>query len=654
MIETAFSAPLYITIPIVLTGYCMACLGAGLLLLRLFGIHPDQRWQISPAVILATGFILGLGTLASLWLLVAIAGWFSIEIVGVLCISFAAGGLYVGRNLFFNLKNQLLEIWYELRRDTWGWKLIAALTFLLCLLWITSLGRPLSGDATAFYMALAKLIAYSHRLSPFPGYENFTNIGLIGELHFAALMSLHSPDAARLFSWPIIITAGIMLASLGRLTGMGRRGQWLAMSMLFSSSAVIWISGDGKVDLFAVALGLAAYYWTVQLRFARSGAALLLIGLLSGFAIVAKLSYAIVMAPSVALLVLWAYETELRNRYQWRQGFRSLMGGSLVILAGLLLAFIPHFIKNGLLYGNPISPIGSGGTSWMSQVWYGPETTQRIALTYPLALTYGSYWAQYGNISPLILAFLPLSFYLPRPQRFLSNPLVVITLTTLVGTALWVMIKPSILSPRYILALLLLFILLPAYAAEYASQRDHKPYLWAVLIPTFTIIVLISVILSFTGEVFVPSQTVQYLSGELSECGRDGENCSAMQRINRSAEMGTRVYLATYDRYWLRGDLMQCVSQRGDSALDASSSDQFWQEFYQDGYDFLIVHKATHAFMLPYMNLEHPPEWVGLSLVKETKALYAYQVKFKDVPWTEPRAYCHRLGSSTIWGVVRP
>jgi hypothetical protein len=208
--------------------------------------------------------------LASIWLLLALGARFSLSFVGILCFIFVVVGMYLGRSLFSDLKKHTVSIWHELREDTWGWQFVAALTMILCLLWGTSLARPLSGDGPSFYMALSKLISASRQLSPMPGYEQFTNIGLQGEMHFAALMTMHSPDAAKLFAWPTIIMTGIMLVSLGRVVGMGRRGQWLTLSILFSSSAVVWLSGDGKVDLFAAALGVAACYWAMQCRFTLS------------------------------------------------------------------------------------------------------------------------------------------------------------------------------------------------------------------------------------------------------------------------------------------------------------------------------------------------------------------------------------------------
>ncbi len=643
MTEAIFSLPLYIITPVALIGYSIACLGVGLLFLKLFAAQIRQMGGISAGTILATGFILGQGVLASLWLFLALAGWFSIEVVGILCFLFAVAGLYLGRGLFSRLKTQMGSIWHELREDTWGWQLIAGLTVVLCLLWFTSLARPLAGDGVAFYLVLGKIIAYSHRLIPMPGYETYTNIGLQGELHFAALMVLHSPEAAKLFSWPTISMAGIMLAALGRIAGMGRRGQWLTLSTLFSSSAVIWLSGDGKVDLFAVALGLAAYYWAVQIRFTRTKTVLFLTGLFSGFSIVAKLSYAPVMVPTIALLVLWGYATELRNKDQWRSALRSFIVGCMVILAGLILAFIPHFVKNGLLYHNPISPIGSGTIGWLNQTWFSPAVTRWILLTYPFALTYGSYWAQYGNLSSLILAFLPLAFYLPRPRPFFSSPLVAVTLTALVGILVWIAYSPSVFSPRYILATLLLLALLPARSAEYVSLHDQRPRLlaWAVIVST--VVSLSAVGSYFLNQVFFPSGTIQYLTRTIDECDRDGEYCKALAAINRRAGPGERVYSANYYRYWLRPDLLQCVSGTDDYAQD-------WLTLYQQGFRYLVVERSTHGVVLDNLEIENPPAWLELKLLHKGERLTVYELIYSEPP-TLPLRTC-RQTYPRAWDVV--
>ncbi len=661
MNNNILSLPIYISLPIVLIGYSAACLGSGLLIWILLKQRLGGPLSVSAGTILATAFILGEGVLASLWLLLALGGWLSFRIVAPLSLVFAAGGLYIGRGILSGFWGRLVAIWRELREDTWGWQALAFLTAFSCLAWITSLGRPLGWDASAVYSALGKFIAASHRLIPMPGYEGFANVGLQGELHYAAMMVLHSPEAAKLFAWPTIIAGGMILASLGRLVGMGRRGQWLTLSLLYSSSAVIYLSGDGKVDLFGAALGLAAYYWAVQIHFNRTKAALLLTGLLSGFSIVAKLSYAYVMVPSIALLVLWGYADELKDKTQRLSVLKSILRGLLIILAGLILAFIPHFIKNGLLFHNPISPIGDPGETWLSlQTYYGPAITRRILFTYPLALTYGTYFSQYGGISPLILAFAPLAFFLPRPRSLLSSPLAVVTIAALVGVAVWMVYNPSVLAPRYILATLLLLILLPARAAEYVSLNDQKPRLLTIGVMVTTFIALIAVGLYFLNQVFFPNRTIPVLNGEMNECKRDGEYCNAMDAINRKAAPGARVYLATYEHYWLRGDLLQCVSSTQESIPADVSGDRLWLDLYQRGFTYLFIDESTHGAYVKQLDLQNPPAWLQLiplyekPLINGQGPVLVYQMKFLTAPSPTKPMTCQRRPSSTIWEVVSP
>src|SRR5919205_3832990 len=102
MTETIFAMPVYITLPIVLIGYSIACFGVGILFLKLFEFLFDRIERIPPGTMLATGFILGQGILASLWLLFALGGWLSFRVVALLSFIFAVGGLYFGRNILIN------------------------------------------------------------------------------------------------------------------------------------------------------------------------------------------------------------------------------------------------------------------------------------------------------------------------------------------------------------------------------------------------------------------------------------------------------------------------------------------------------------------------------------------------------------------------
>ncbi len=643
-----------VSLVFILVFYSAACLGGGTLALQILTYRSDTALKQSAGTMLATAFILGQGLLASLWLLLALVGWFSGPVVTGIVVILALSGVILAWNWLRGFTRQVVLIWRELRSDTWGWQSLAGLTLLLCLAWITSIGRPSDGDASAFYMALSKVVAASQRLVPLPGFEGFTNTGLQGEMHYAALMALKSPDAARMFSWPTILAGAVILLALGRQGGLGRRGQWIALAGLFTSSAVIYLSGDGKTDLFAVSFGLAAYYWVLQVRNGPRRLALWLTGLFSGFAIAAKLSYLPVMAPGIVLLLVWQYWEDFRDPIKRKQVLITISIAGLQIFAGLLLAFIPHLIQNGILYHNPFSPFGSNTMGWADQLWFGPETTRRIVLTYPLALTFGMYWAQYGDISPLVLGFLPLAFLLPRPRSFLASPLMALTLAALAGLVTWIVFRPSVLSPRYILAVLLLFILLPARAAEFVSQNDSRPRWLTAGVMGVTDITLIVTGLYFLGNVFYPFNTYQYLTGNLSECERGQTlSCKAMTAINRAAKPGDRVYLASWQRYWLRPDLIQCLSNTEESNLGAvPTPEEGWAYLYQHGFRFLLVDRTTHSTVINALALPNPPPWLKLKLLYSDKnaIVQAYQIEWINPPG-QRLDVCRQI-SLPAWDVV--
>src|SRR5271157_4036781 len=202
--------------------YSAACLGGGTLALRVLAYRSNSDLKQSAGTMLATAFALGQGLLASLWLLLALVGWFSRPVIVGVGVVFALSGIILARYWFYDFARQFVHIWRELRAESWEWQAVALFTLILCAAWGTSLGRDLNGDATAFYMALPKVIAASHRLVPLPGYEGFTTTGLQGEMHYAALMALGSPDAARLFAWPTMLAGAILLLAICRQAGIDR------------------------------------------------------------------------------------------------------------------------------------------------------------------------------------------------------------------------------------------------------------------------------------------------------------------------------------------------------------------------------------------------------------------------------------------------
>jgi hypothetical protein len=273
-------------------------------------------------------------------------------------------------------------------------------------------------------------------------------------------------------------------------------------------------------------------------------------------------------------------------------------------------------------------------------------------LTYPLALTIGNYWGQYGDISPLVLAFLPLVFLLKKPRSLMASPLAAITAAALIGLLSWIVLRPTVLAPRYILAVLLLFIIPASRAAEYVSQNDSKPRLLTVSIMGAAYATLVAVGLYFLSTVFFPGNAYHHLTGKLSECDRDGTYCAASAVINNDALPGERVFLATYLRYWLRPDLIQCVeNQREEENFSRLATvDERWTYLYQHGFHYLLTETATHGAQIDGLNLANPPSWIKLHLLFGADGtLKVYRVETANPPVRQLEA-CRQV-SPPAWDV---
>src|SRR5262249_37995523 len=183
-----------------LAAYSLACIGAGLLVMRLVGGPHNHE---SPSAFLALASLLGLGCLGQLWLLLALGGLLTrpivYSIVAVMLIAAVVLGWPHGRMLLRALHDTRVE----LRRQRLGIRVLLLATLAWMLFTFTSLGRSFSGDSLALHMMIAKIAAATGTLEQFwfqPGNEYF---GLLGEMTYAVLMQLGNDDAAQMSTWVV-------------------------------------------------------------------------------------------------------------------------------------------------------------------------------------------------------------------------------------------------------------------------------------------------------------------------------------------------------------------------------------------------------------------------------------------------------------------
>ena len=614
----------------------LAALGIGSLCFRV--LRPCL--PVRPIVVESClGYFLGQGILTSAFLLSAIAGGFTPTLILGICLPAAALGLWYFLEEVSRWRSLARAVFLNARTAPPLWRLAGLLLLIMTLAGVTSLQGYLEGDPIAFYFAIAKYMAVLHKLEPLPGaYDFFTSVGLNAETLIAALMALGMPNISpRIFPWMNFLPTLVLLYAIPRYSGLGggKRAGLIAMVVAITSTNVLYLWGNAKTDLFAVGPALAALYcglcsWDLptEAPARKSGRWLWLIlaGYFAGYACVLKMSYLVPLLPTLALLIAW--QTILGGLVTLRQRQWTVLPsalGQVLLLAvpcagGFILAFAPHAAKN-LIFFHQIIGFGEHGS------YYSTATTVRLLLTYPAALTFGNYWAQMGNLSPLVLALAPLFFWVRRPASWSNSKPTAFGVTTLIGLLFWMALLPSIFMPRYILATLLCFGIIVALPAEAVSRQSR---LWRGVIPLMFILVMLIVGYSAVlapAQVFTNPLALRHYplsdDEEWRVAGQMAGHCRAHKAVNARAAHGERVFVMYY-RYWLRGDLLERASSY--TEIDAKNPASYWSRIVAGKFRFLIYDPDLAGYMKP-RELAAPPAGIALEKFAEYGAIAVYEIK---------------------------
>lgn len=590
---TVTLATLLLAVPVT-TAHALACLGAG----RAVQWALDHRAPARPAttsdawVDLATQFLAGLMVFTAVFTVLGLMGQLRPVPVGAVLglgwLALIASRPSAARGLAM-LRNAWDSIWHL----NWPMRCLAAVVvvFFLCLA-PAALTMPPTGDAEAFYLAYAMIMASSGVLEPMRGtYEPFSSISLPAELHYAVLMRWQGAAAAKFLVWPVALTCGVFLSGIVGRCGGGLVARWVAWTILISSSSFTLYVFDGKVDLFGAAFALAALYWllrdapTDDRRLALAWA-----GLMAGSATVAKFSYVITLGMAMLVLLVWQH----RGQGQ-AYGTRDLMRTALVLGAWAVLAWLPQFLKNGVLYGAPLAPfLGMGEVgSWLNQVWHSTEVTREILLTYPYALVFGEYPMQGGGVSMLLLGLPVLAWFVLRrgaaDKRLLDSPVAAVTLAAVLSTLAWVLIRPSVLAPRYILATLMLFAPLAALTAE-AALADRRWWLRLGALGLLALALYWTVSTVRSG----PHNLLLLMTDRAERCLKASGSCRPLSILATEGRPGERVMMAAYYGYWLRSDQLQCQASRAEKKAVAEADDVL-AALQAGGFRYMVVERSSHG-----------------------------------------------------------
>lgn len=625
--------------------YVLACLFLGLILMEFL----LRRWPIANLNLfakLASGFMLGQGILASVWLLVGLGSVFSKSIIWLIIIVILIFGFFFLRHSYQNVSKKIKEGIEKLKHLSLIWKIILLMVVALILsygVW-SFLNLP-AGDAEAFYMVLPKIMASSERLQPQPNYYDFSQIGLVGEMHFAALISITDSAAAQFFTWFTALAAMMFLLLIGSMLKLKVPGQIVAIVMLFTTSTfTLYISG-GKVDIFGAAFGLATYFWLLLAYENKEvdGPAFMLTGLFMGFAVVAKFPNLIVIIPGILFIIAW--NSYLRSQRKVKLFCHNIVVP--VVLVGLffIIACLPHLIKNWILFGEPLAPfifIKQAGTKWAEQSWFSRENIHYILKTYPIALTYGQYPMQGGNMSFLLLAFTSLIIFSGTLKTAVKGKFFQLLGVILIGLLSWVFLRPGVMAPRYILATLLLAIPLVAKIVDDIFLKRGFLILKIIIISSLVLILSISLYSNY-------SQIRQFLimgKANFQKYGRFSARSSEF--VNQRVVKGDRVFMAGYYTYFLRPDILQCLStqfERDDQALKKESP-EVWTYLYNQDFKYIVIQKISFPDILNSWDINKKPDWLEIKEIYSDPNIIIYSLgsnKPDEIP------HCSCISNAKAW-----
>jgi hypothetical protein len=642
---------------VVVVIYTFACLSLGAKVLSLILRRFDDWSEENIYAYFASALLLGQGLLGLVWTLIGTAGWFSVEIVGLVTGLAVLSGVRLAYELSRDIGHQtgqhLVSFW---KQEPIGWIALAGLTVLLALLYaLLALMPPQHVDALAFYMPLPKLISETGTLLAVPNFEEFSRIPLMAELHFAALFTLESMQAAKLFVWVVTLAGVLMFIGLMRELGLERRIQWLALAAIFSSTIITNLIWNGKVDLFGMGLALAVFYWTLQMNGVpqRDRILVALAGLFAGLAIVAKYTYIVFLPVCTIVLVAWRYMSHHDNGPLLRkEKLRGLFGVMVILGVTAFSPAIPHIIKNTVLFNEPLAPLIGTGFETSQGDWYETNVVTRIIVTYPVTITYGSYPGQGGRLSPIILALLPLVLLLLRHRIDFKNKWVQLGGTAIVGIVLWTVILPSVFAPRYYMPLLLVYMLVVLAGFVQLREFMPRPDFLQVGLVVMSLVVLLVNVDSLRSESIV---ALRYATGAAEECETDhlpsNTVCEMSEILNEDAAEGDRIYTVTFSIYWLRTDLMQCIIDSADIQTIGTGNeevDEFWHHLAERNFRYMMIDRNVYSDIFNDIDPSLTPEGIEVEtlFLNEFGALYRIEGEVRRNSQVE----CREVEDS-IWEV---
>lgn len=588
--------------------FSMASLSLGLTLLK-------SRIPNAPKLaITATAFVLGEIVFSLIFLLLINLRWLTPITAGVALLTGFLGGFPALRAWLRGLPRPALPIDFR-RRERFLLGLLGGILILGLLFSSARLGY----DAVVEYFSHAKIMAVSQRPIVLYPSDPFLVSSFHSTILFTSIIQLFGDQSARMLAWMNGLAILLLGLALGRELGLTPRARLWFLTLALTSTAFVDLLGDGKVELISTAPILAALYWMLRSLETPSRDNFLLVGILSGFAIISR-SYNIFLVP---VFVVLFYLNQMRVELQ-TEGFRfwKFARPILWMLPPLLILGAFHLYENWSFLRSPIAPLTYGldlKSDWQWQ--FDPAILNTLRALYPLTVTFMNSPQSLGNISPLAVACLPFLFVKRIRDGFHPSAqmkrLAAVALATLV---LWVALFFTVVEIRYIFFLWIILFLFMAQVLESIVENAER------VVRPFTPLLVILLLTYIGGRAFVISL------GTYSPVDKSGQAhcydlsvCVFFDAVNREAPAGARVFALNAYRYYLRPDLFACSSRAEEYAslpqLAKEDPSGFWAEVYRRGFGYLIYEEnfaVRHSRFGSVPDAASAPGWLNVRVVAST------------------------------------
>lgn len=584
------------TIILVTALYAAACIGVGSVCLRVFF---DDSGRSSAALQFGVGSTL----LSAGWIFIALAEFLIPAVVWTIILPLALYAIFQHRHVRWPSYKQTVNL-----RSALFWISTAALSCLLLWHAVLAFYRPPFGDADAFYMTYPKIIAAAGRLEAMGfTYHDFSAVGLSGEMHFATLMVIGFPMAAKLFAWVTGVGILFLMTEMTGWLGGRRLAKLLLVASLVTSTTITDYLSDGKTELFPTLSALTVIAlilrWPITINNKKG---IIFIGIATGIIAYSKFSYIICMLPTVAALVIFTSRVPLN-----KEGLKTFTFELTLTGVGFGLGLLPHLIKNWILFSNAAAPFFGMKKNWADQAqWFSALDTAWIVSTFPFSLVVGKYPLMGGSLSLIWLMALPFTGFACR-ARGLKSPLMQVSLSALLGVVCWLIVKPSIFAPRYFLPNLILLMPLPFIGLErYVAWPRCSRLALGLFGALASAVVLIAPTEPPAGVWSArPSTIYQYAMSDRSKCGLAiSDYCSIFDKLNGEVPAGTRLFVLGFYTYWLDADLLGRLNTDDEYQSIKTLPPDIWQTLFERGFSTVAVQTASHGRYLSYLRSSPVPD----------------------------------------------